>query len=360
MPFAYRGALRTAARPFKKLFVAGRHRIAIGRVTAKVAQLHRVILQIEQHRGEATLGMHEFPAIISHHEQPRILCRQPQLAGHRGDGIVIFADRILAPAIRPFTMDKRHQRTSFKPLIARRATGHLDKSRYQIDGFDERVTHRAACGVGLRRRIIDDHRHAHRRIVKQILFAKPVVAKIITMVRGDDDHRIVDLPACPQMIEQHPHLVVDLLDQPHIGAKRGLPHRILFEGGADDIAGKGRVNRVWIDKFIRMPDNRHETVRPVDIVIGRRHDIGPVRFDIGQVAHPWPLAPRRALVQKADHLAGQPGCLGILFADVRRFVGVRIDPARGDIPVIVDSGIGVIMPGIVSLITLFAEIFVIG
>ena len=196
--------------------------------------------------------------------------------------------------------------------------------------------------------------------MEQILLAKPVVAKIITMVGGDDNHRVIHLPGIAKMREQMAHLIIDLLDQPHIGAKRGIAHLILPEGGADDIAGKGGIDRMLVDKFIGVPDHRHKAVRTIHVVIGRRHDIGPVRLDIGQMAHPGSLALRRALVEEVDHLAGQPRCLGILLADIRRLVGIRIDPARGDIAIIINPGIGKIMPGILRLIALLAEIFIIG
>ena len=95
-------------------------------------------------------------------------------------------------------------------------------------------------------------------------------------------------------------------------------------------------------------------------MIRRRHNIGPVRLDIGQVAHPRAIAVRCVLFHEADHLAGQPGCLRILFTDIGRLAAIAVDPARGDASVFFNPGIGEIMPGIVSLVPLLAEVGIIG
>ena len=196
--------------------------------------------------------------------------------------------------------------------------------------------------------------------MEQILFTKPVIAKIIAMVRGDDDRRIVQLAAVTKLFEQQPHLVINLLDQPHIGAKGALPHRILFEGGADDILRKRGIDRVRIGKLVLMSGHRQEAVRPIHVVIGRRHDIGPVRLDIAEMTHPGPLAFRRTILKEADHLAGQPRSLGIFLTDVCRLAGIRVDPTRSNVAIIVYSGIGIVMPWVFSLIALLAEIGVVG
>ena len=73
LPVADRGALRTAPRPFKQLVIAIGHRLALGRVAAKIAKFRPAILPVEQHRRYAAFGMHEFPPFIGHHKQPRIL-----------------------------------------------------------------------------------------------------------------------------------------------------------------------------------------------------------------------------------------------------------------------------------------------
>ena len=196
--------------------------------------------------------------------------------------------------------------------------------------------------------------------MKQVFLAEPVIAHIVAMVGGDGDHRVLQLAAVAQVIEQHAHLVVDLLDQPHIGAKRRVAHIVALEGLADDIARKGGIDRVLVFQLARIADHRNKTVRSVHVVIGRRHDIGPVRLDIGQVAHPRAVAVRRVLFHEADHLAGQPGCLRILFTDIGRLATIAVDPARRDAAVFLDPGVGEIVPGIVSLVPLLAEVGIIG
>ena len=103
----------------------------------------------------------------------------------------------------------------------------------EVDGCNQRVAGCAAAGICFRRRAVDDQRHLDGGLVEKILFALPVVAQIVAVIRGDDDHAIDHVAGFLEESEQAAHLVVGLLDQAHIGgnhlgadilARKGLAH----------------------------------------------------------------------------------------------------------------------------------------
>jgi hypothetical protein len=102
-------------------------------------------------------------------------------------------------------------------MVRRRAAEIFDEGRRQIDRLDQCITDRAPCAIRGLRRVDHDQRNLGRLIVEQILLTHPVIAEIIAMVRGEYDHRGVEQAAHLQESHQHAHLVVDLLDQSHIG-----------------------------------------------------------------------------------------------------------------------------------------------
>ena len=59
----------------------------------------------------------------------------------------------------------------------------LDKSRRQINPFDQLVTHSPAGAFGLFAGIVNNQRHAGRGVVEQVLLAEPVIAQIVAMIR---------------------------------------------------------------------------------------------------------------------------------------------------------------------------------
>ena len=109
-------------------------------------------------------------------------------------------------------MKERYERQPFKMLVARRAAGHFYECRRKINALDESVAHCASGGICLGRGVINNQWHLHRRLMEQVFLAEPVIAHIVAMVRCDGDHGILQLASVAQVIEQHAHLVVDLLD----------------------------------------------------------------------------------------------------------------------------------------------------
>ena len=95
----------------------------------------------------------------------------------------------------------------------------------------------------------------------------------------------------------------------------------------------------------------------IHIVIGRWHDIGPMRFDITDMGHPRRLSIPR--LHEFDRLAGQPRRFAMLFGNIGRFIGIFEDPTAGNLFAI-HASIGKISPWVLRLVALGFEIFIIG
>ena len=132
-------------------------------------------------------------------------------------GVVVFGEHHLAPVGGVVAVQQRQQRAAFQDVVRRRAAEIVDEGRRQVDRLDQRVADGAARAVGGRRRIDHDQRDLCRLLVEQILLAHPVIAEIVAMVGREHDHRGVEQAARFEELHQHAHLVVDLLDQAHIG-----------------------------------------------------------------------------------------------------------------------------------------------
>jgi hypothetical protein len=66
------------------------------------------------------------------------------------------------------------------------------------------------------------------------------------------------------------------------------------------------------------------------------------------------------LIKKADGLGGQPRGFTVFLANVGLLVGIHEHPAAGHVADRVDPGIGVVRPGVVAVIALGLEIFIVG
>ena len=96
---------------------------------------------------------------------------------------------------------------------------------------------------------------------------------------------------------------------------------------------------------------------PVHVVIGRRHDIGPVRLDVGQVAQPGLVA---GGFHEVDGALRHVGRFGMFVRHARRQIAVAHQPARQDFAVVAFGGIGPFLPGIAAAEAVLAQIIVVG
>ena len=122
--------------------------------------------------------------------------------------------------------------------------------------------------------------------MEHILFAHPVVAKIVAMVRTEDNHRVVEKIAFLEKRHQVPDLVVDLLDQPHIGGEYMFADSVARKNLGDAHFHEGVIDRMWVLTLTLMAHRRDQVILAIHVVIGRRRDIGPMRLDIGKMAAP--------------------------------------------------------------------------
>src|SRR3546814_9554068 len=74
-----------------------------------------------------------------------------------------------------------------------------------------------------------DLRDAHAFLVEQFFLAEPVIAEIVAMVAGQHDQRILHAAFSLQKGEQPAEMIVELLDQPHIGRDHRLARLVAAE-----------------------------------------------------------------------------------------------------------------------------------
>ena len=189
--------------------------------------------------------------------------------------------------------------------------------------LDQRVAGRAAGGVEGRVRMADHHRYLDRYLVEQVLLPQPVVAQIVAVVGCHHQHGVLGLPGGVEVVEQHTQLIVALLDQAHVGDDRLVARAVITEGRRDGVGEESLIHRVGVLPLPRFADQRLDVIFGVHVVVGRGHDVGPVRLDVGQVRAPRPLGP----VKKVDGLAGQPRGFAVGLGDVGGLVRVLDEPA---------------------------------
>ena len=97
-------------------------------------------------------------------------------------------------------------------------------------------------------------------------------------------------PRSSQKAEQHAHLVVDLLDQPHVDGNHLLAHLVARERLADALIHERAIDGMRIARSSSERTTGSTSLGAVHGVVGRRRDVGPVRLDVGEVQAPWPVA----------------------------------------------------------------------
>src|ERR1700676_1340840 len=88
---------------------------------------------------------------------------------------------------------------------------------------------------------------------------------------------------------------------------------------------------------------------------GFRCDIGPVRFDIGQMQAPWAAVLFR-LGDEVHRAACHVGRLGMLIRDAGGLVGMDEERAVLQRSVFGRAGIGPVLPGILGVVSVLAQV----
>ena len=159
------------------------------------------------------------------------------------------------------------------------------------------------------------------------------------------------------MIQKTAKLMVTLLDQPHICGNNLLAHLFFLESQRYLIALIGAKDGMRILQFNLMAGRRRDMARVKHIVVGRGHNIRPMRLDIAHMGEPRLLTVH--LVNEFQCFRGQPRSFAVLLHNIRRFIGIFKDPAAGDI-LAIHPRIGKISPWIFGLIALGVQVCVIG
>ena len=156
--------------------------------------------------------------------------------------------------------------------------------------------------------------------------------------------------------EQLAELIVELLDQAHVGRDHALAHFVAREGAAD-----ARLLISGVDRMIGLAlgfraHRRQDVLLAVHVVIGRRHDIGPVRLDVGEMAQPGLVA---GLVHEVHRPLRHVGRLGMLVGHARRQVAVAHEPAGEDFAVVAFRRVGPFLPRIAAEEAVLAQVIVV-
>ena len=318
-------------------------------------ELAGVLGEVEEHRAEAAFGMDHLVAPVEDHEEPRVAGLEPEAHGLGGGGVVVFADRVAAP-VGGLALQPGQQRAALEDVVGDLAAQGIDEGGGEVDGFDQRVAGGAPGGVGLGAGVVDDHRDLDRGFVEEVLFAQPVIAQVVAVVRGQHDHGVLQPAGLVEMVEQHAELVVALLDQPHVGGDHLVAHLVALEGAGDPVLHVGAEDGMRVVALGLVTQGLGHVVGAEHVVIGGGDDVGPVRLDVADMGAPA----LGGLVDEGDGLAGEPGGLAVLLADVGGLVGIAEHPARGDVAGVADPGIGEIRPGVGRGIALRLEVLVIG
>src|SRR5262245_25443127 len=166
------------------------------------------------------------------------------------------------------------------------STQDVKKRRQQVKPFHKALVRRAARRIGGWSRVVYQHRYTDTDFVEQFFLTEPVVTEIIAMITGQNDHGIRQPPLRLQKLYKATKMIVDLLDQSHIGWNDAVTDVIALKTPALFVVHKRGHYRMRLVAFSSMSSGWRNMLGTVHITIRRRRDIGPVWFDIAQMQAP--------------------------------------------------------------------------
>src|SRR5215471_2480726 len=233
----------------------------------------------------------------------------------------------------------------------------VEKRRQQVKPFYKAYVSRAARRTGGWRRIVHQHRYTDTGFVEQFFLTKPVVTEILAMITGQNNHGILQPPLHLQKLYQATEMIVDLLDQGHIGWNNVVADVVALKAPTLFVLHERGHDRVRLVAFSSVPPGGHDMLGAVHITIRRRRDIGPVWFDVAQMQAPGTCT---GLVNVLYGTISHVGRFGVCFGDPRWQVGVAHIPATQHLTVWSLNRVGKIVPGVVADIASGAQVTVIG
>ena len=167
-------------------------------------------------------------------------------------------------------------------------------------------------------------------LVEELLFAQPVVAEIIPVVRGEDDHCVARPAAFLQIRDEPADLVVDLRNQPHVGGDHPLAHLVAAEHLGEPVLAVRGEHRVRVLAFGLAPHRGQDVLPAVHAVVRGGDDVRPVRLDVAQMQ-----APRRVarLLDELDGAGRRVGGLAVRLLDAGRPFRMPHQPPGQDLAV---------------------------
>ncbi len=270
--------------------------------------------------------MYVFPTRIAHHPATAFVGLALQCETRAAETVVEFGDHVVAPAFRTvrFTTRERQNRVSFDTLFIGRQAERVEHGRHHVDARDEARLCAAAGGVGTRRRIVDDHRHALHGVVEQFLLAEPMIAEEVAVVGGEHDQGVLPAAEPFERVPQLAEMVVDLLDQALINRPHGVRHFFTREIGTLFMRTIRGHNRMRIVEFGGLARERQALIERIKIVIRTWRDIGPMRLYVRQMQCPRRVA---LLLDIADRLIRHVSRFGMRLGHPRRPAHVAHFPA---------------------------------
>ena len=176
------------------------------------------------------------------------------------------------------------------------------------------------------------------------------------MVRCEDDQRVLEQATLLHEGEQAAQLVVDLLDEPHVDGDDLLTHLLARKTPAGAQVHECGEDRMRIAALLLRAHDGQNVGGSEHVVVGRRRDVGPVRFDVGEMQAPRRIA---GFPDEVHSAAGHVGRLGVLLAHAGGLARMAHGPARGQPVAFPCRGIGPVVPGIVAGVALVVEIAVV-
>ena len=85
--------------------------------------------------------------------------------------------------------------------------------------------------------------------MEQILFPQPMIAQIIPMIRGQNNHCIGHLTCFIQMIQNATQFIVTLFDQSHVGWDHLVAHIVALKRLRDLVLLIGSIDGLGIFQF---------------------------------------------------------------------------------------------------------------
>ena len=199
----------------------------------------------------------------------------------------MLADHIAArkPVL---AMQDRCQVAPFDHMGFGGAANGIHEGGGKVDHLHQLISDEAPRAIGIFARVGNDQRHLHGHLVVEILVAHPVITHVVAVVRCEGDDGIFAEALFIHPGEQAAKVVIQLLDQPHIGGDHMFAHMITSKAAADP-----RIKIGLHQGMIGLPfgfgsDWVDDVPLVIHVVIGCGHDIGPMRLDIGEVTDPGP------------------------------------------------------------------------